>query len=121
MGGTRAVEDYVEQAEGLKKAGAFKFGRRKYADARGYYEDAIAVLDPLGKAQGAKISLLYSNIAQCFLSEELGRRAVEPAERALQFDAKNEKALRRLCLALAAAHDYVRAIANLECLSQLQG
>ena len=55
---------------------------------------------------------MYSNEAQCYLSEKLGRRAVEPAQKAVDADPTNEKAWRRLALGHAARKE--SALGHLE-------
>eukprot|EP00434_Breviolum_minutum_P004786 symbB.v1.2.004216.t1/scaffold215.1/size331178/9 len=57
---------------------------------------------------------------QCFLSQQLYRRAIEAADSCLKLDPDHVKALHRRSLAFEAIHSYAAALLDLETLRRRQ-
>lgn len=109
-------------ATGLKEKGNAALQGKRFAEAASSYEKGIATLDkvddhPMRKDDVTKIvqlkTALYSNLAQCFLKQELFRRAMEAATKCLQLDESNTKARYRRALARDALKMYGEALEDL--------
>merc|ERR1719311_1529332 len=98
-------------------------GLRKHAEAVRLYEMALAAMD--AEERGGALGLdnaaafratVHANIAQCYLSQELYRRAVEAATESLRHDATHGKAFYRRCLAYKALKMQAEARSDLDAL-----
>jgi tetratricopeptide (TPR) repeat protein len=120
----------LESARKRKEEGNELVKKKKYPEAVRTYENGIAVLD---KADGhpmlrrevedmiALKSVLYGNVAQCLLSQELFRRAIEAASTCLQLDEANAKALYRRSMAHEGLRAYGDALKDTIALQKLGG
>eukprot|EP00439_Symbiodinium_sp_Y106_P046919 s1158_g6.t1 len=120
----------IEAATKQKEEGNSAVKRKAYSDAVTSYTHGISILDkadghPVRRTEGQQMvelkAVLYSNIAQCFLSQELYRRAIESADSCLQLDPSNAKALNRRSLAFEAIRSYAPALEDVLALQQLGG
>lgn len=120
----------IEAASKQKVLGNGAVKQKNFAQAISAYESGIAILDkadghPVLRSEGEQMvtlkATLYSNIAQCFLSQELYRRAIEAADSCLKLDPDHLKALHRRSLAFEAIHSYQAALLDLQALRRLQG
>ena len=120
----------IEAATKQKELGNGAVKSKKYAEAVTAYEQGILILDkadghPILRSEGEQMvslkATLYSNIAQCFLSQQLYRRAIEAADSCLKLDPDHVKALHRRSLAFEAIHSYAATLLDLETLRRLQG
>lgn len=121
---------FINKANELKEEGNSCIKRKAYNEAVGFYERAIAVLDqadgqPMLRTEVMEMisikAVLFCNLAQCFLSQELFRRAVEAATSCLTLDTGNAKALHRRSLAYEALRKHEEALADAEALKKLGG
>uniref|UniRef100_A0A7S1L6T7 Uncharacterized protein n=1 Tax=Alexandrium catenella TaxID=2925 RepID=A0A7S1L6T7_ALECA len=123
-------EPLIKAAKDLKDEGNVSVKQKKYKEAVEKYERGIAILD---KADGfpmlrqeveemvALKAVLYGNVAQCMLSQELYRRALDAASSCLSLDKDNVKALHRRSLAREALKEYAGALEDAERLQRLGG
>jgi len=120
----------IKAAKDLKDTGNASVKAKCYGEAVGSYERAIAVLD---KADGhpmlrqeveemiALKSVLYGNVAQCMLHQELWRRAIDAATRAVELDGQNSKAFHRRSQAHEALRRWAPALEDALALQRLGG
>lgn len=124
-------ENLLEAATKLKAEGnEFLRGKHGQAkDAVAKYEQGIAVLDkcdghPMLREDVAKVlqlkAVLYSNMAQGLLKQELFRRALEAAESCLQIDPTQTKACFRRLQAHEALKMYKEALKDLDDLEPMK-
>lgn len=124
-------ENLLEAATKLKAEGnEFLRGKQGQAkDAVTKYEQGIAILDkcdghPMLREDVAKVvqlkAVLFSNMSQALLKQELYRRALEAAQRCLQLDAENTKALYRQLQAHEALRMYKEALEDLDKLEPMK-
>ncbi|CAE8702522.1 unnamed protein product [Polarella glacialis] len=120
----------IDSATKLKEEGNDCIKRKEYSKAVTAYENGIAMLDKAdGKpmlrveveAMVALKAVLYCNMAQSLLSQELYRRAAEAASWCLSFDSDNTKALHRRSLALEQTRSYGPALQDVLALQRLGG
>ncbi|CAJ1368413.1 unnamed protein product [Effrenium voratum] len=120
----------LEAAGQQKELGNAAVKRKAYHEAIAAYNHGIAILDkadghPILRSEGLQMvtlkATLYSNIAQCCLSQELYRRAIEAADSCLQIDPEHSKALFRRSLAFEALRSYGAALQDVEALKALGG
>jgi tetratricopeptide (TPR) repeat protein len=131
--GVRQIIDGLPLLESAKKSkdqGNELVKKKKHEEAVRCYESGIAVLD---KADGhpmlrqevedmiALKSVLYGNVAQCLLSQELYRRAIDAATTCLQLDEANAKALFRRSSAHEGLRAYGDALKDMIALQKLGG
>jgi len=120
----------IEAATGKKNEANALVKEKKLDQAISLYEKAIEILD---KADGhpmlrqeveqmvALKSVLYSNVAQCLLSQSLFRRAVTAATSSIEADPANAKALHRRSQAYEALKKWKNAHADTVALHKLGG
>lgn len=120
----------IQKATELKEEGNGKHKQKLYNEAAAHYERGIAVLD---KADGQPMlrqevddmvalkATLYCNVAQCMLSLELYRRAIDAATACLNLDEKNAKALHRRSRAHEALQHNKQALADAVAMQQSGG
>lgn len=94
------ISPLVAEAANLRTAGNDRFKQGDLLAALGFYERALKVLagERLSEAGTAK-AVLWCNIAQVRLSQQLYERAVEAATRCLQLDSRSSKGLHRRSVA----------------------
>eukprot|EP00746_Dinoflagellata_sp_MGD_P164393 gnl/MRDRNA2_/MRDRNA2_92996_c0_seq1.p1 gnl/MRDRNA2_/MRDRNA2_92996_c0~~gnl/MRDRNA2_/MRDRNA2_92996_c0_seq1.p1 ORF type:complete len:264 (-),score=89.23 gnl/MRDRNA2_/MRDRNA2_92996_c0_seq1:74-865(-) len=124
-------ENLLEAATKLKAEGnEFLRGKQGQAkDAVIKYEQGISILDkcdghPMLKEDVAKVlqlkAILFSNMSQALLKQELFRRALEAAQSCLQIDEANTKALYRQLQAHEALKMYKEAMEDLDKLEPMK-
>jgi len=120
----------LEEASGLKDQANAQVKQKEPQEAVKLYEQGLEVLsrsdghpmlrDEKSQADALK-AVLYSNIAQCMLTQQLYRRAVDSASECLKLDADNTKALHRRSQAYEALKEYEEALRDAIALQKLGG
>jgi len=124
-------ENLLEAATKLKAEGneALRGKKDQIKDAVTKYEQGIAILDkcdghPMLREDVAKVcalkALLYSNMSQALLKQELFRRALEAAQSCLEIDPSMTKALYRQLQAHEALKMYKEALKDLDDLEPMK-
>jgi len=120
----------IDAAAGLKNDANTHVKGQRFGEAVTLYEKALATLDradghPMLRDEVAQMqslrSVLYANVAQCLLTQQLYRRAVEAASSCLRIEEGNTKALNRRSLAYEGLHKYSKALADMLTLQKLGG
>lgn len=109
----------LETASSLKEQGNRCLQAKKLRDAAAAYEKGIETLDkadgrPIRKSDVEKVvklkAVLYSNLAQCLLKQELFRRGMDAATKSLALDDNNAKTWYRRALCRDALKMYAEAL-----------
>lgn len=120
----------IEDATKLKDSANGLVKQKKYPEAIHMYELGIERLDtadghPMMRDEVEQIvklkSVLYGNVAQCLLSQELYRRAITAVNSALELDEENVKNLYRRSQAREALKEWKSALEDSEKLQALGG
>ncbi|CAK8990634.1 unnamed protein product [Durusdinium trenchii] len=139
MAGDKTAEDppqivdcipLIEAATKQKEQGNAAVQRKAFGEAITAYGQAIQILDkadghPVLRSEGEQMvvlkATLYSNTSQCYLSQELYRRAIDAADACLKLDPEHVKALHRRSQAFEKIHSYAAALLDLRELRRLGG
>mmetsp|Transcript_41221 Transcript_41221/g.94817 ORF Transcript_41221/g.94817 Transcript_41221/m.94817 type:complete len:267 (-) Transcript_41221:69-869(-) len=121
--------DLLEAATGLKEQGNESMKKQKFSEAVPLYEKGISVLDkadghPMLRVDAEKVIqlkvVLYANMTQSLLKQQLYRRALEPANQCLALDESNVKARFRRAQCFDALKQYDEALADVTTLESAQ-
>mmetsp|Transcript_84950 Transcript_84950/g.245626 ORF Transcript_84950/g.245626 Transcript_84950/m.245626 type:complete len:339 (+) Transcript_84950:49-1065(+) len=132
-GDTQQVYDgvpLVKEATELKERANAFVKREKHQEAVKLYEKGLEVLKrseghPMLREEFEQVkalrAVLHCNIAQCMLSLELYRRAIDAATSCLELDKENTKALHRRSRAYESLREWEDALRDLLALKKLGG